>query len=153
MNEREHILAQVAGKKLPIDEALALLAAIDQAEDGEDAPSPAPPPGGASVAAGRPRFLRVIVKAKETGGAPESKDGVDIDLCLPLAIARAFGPSLAKMIPQSAQERMRHHGFDFARLDLGAALDELDDMKGSSIVDVAIDGGDGERVQVNIYVE
>ena len=150
MSRREQVLSLLAQHKISIDEAMAELAALDEAEAAAH-----PTDSAATVQTPRhgerAKFLRVIVQVK--GSEEGEKGDADIDMCLPLALARVIGP-LVGLIPPEAQARIREHGLDLSTLDINAFIDGLEGSDVREIVSLQVNDAEKDRfVKVNIHAE
>jgi len=109
--ERRRVLAMLAAGRIGVEEAEALLDALEEAR-------PAAP---------SERFLRVSVR---------SEDGDRLEFRLPLALARAA----LSLLPDQARARVRAHGVDLEALLSGPAglpsgkLVDLHDEDGNDVV-------------------
>jgi hypothetical protein len=124
-DERRRVLDLLAQGKITVDEADQLLRALGAT----------PPRGGATTAGDatkKPRFIRIAVHKKATGGAPSE----DVNIRVPLPILKG-GMRLGALLPGSLGEkigaRLRERGFDcdFSNLDsatIDAVFSELTDM-------------------------
>jgi len=149
VSRREEVLSLLAQHKLSVDEAMAELAALDEAE----AAQPASPNAAAETPrrGERAKFLRIIVQVK--GNQGDEKGDADIDMCLPLVLARAIGP-LVGLIPPEAQARIKEQGLDLSTLDINAFIDGLDGTDAREIVSLQVnDAEKGRFVKVNIHAE
>lgn len=148
---RETILRMVADRKITPEEAAELIEALDEAERKPAPPPPTPIAPRPPKAAGAGKFLRVMVKVD--GNGDENVDNVDVDINVPINLAKKIAPMLGGMIPQDAQERMESKGVDLEMI--AGLLSSLDEelMEGRDIVNISAIGDDGETVKVRIYVE
>jgi len=130
--DKRKILEMLADKKISVDEAERLLAAVSE--------TPAEP--GAAAARG-PKYLRVLVEP-----APGNKEGDRVNVRVPLNLIRA-GLKFASFIPLQAQEKinreMRENGvpFDLSHFnpqDIEALLVHLNDLT------VEVEGKENVRV-------
>ncbi|MDD8012548.1 MAG: hypothetical protein PHX05_03625 [Acidobacteriota bacterium] len=87
--ERRKILEMLADKKISVDDAEKLLAAVGET-----------PPAAAGGVAKGPRYLRVLVEP-----APGSKEGDRVNIRVPLNLVRA-GLKFASFIPPQVQDRV-----------------------------------------------
>jgi hypothetical protein len=126
--ERRQILEMLAEGKINADEADRLIGALDGASSTATATATAT----AVQAKPLPKFIRVMVDAKE------GKDDkpVHINVRVPIALLRA-GVRLASMIPSVAQDRvnqaLREQGMDFdvsqiKPENLNEVIDQLQDL-------------------------
>lgn len=129
--EKRKILEMLADKKISVDEAERLLAAVSE--------SPAAP----AVAAKGPKYLRVLVEP-----APGNKEGDRVNIRVPLNLVRA-GLKFASFIPPQVQEKvnteLKEKGvpFDLSHFnvqDLEALLVHLNDLT------VEVEGKENVRV-------
>ena len=130
--ERRKILEMLADKKISVDDAEKLLAAVS------DTPSAAP--GGGAKG---PRYLRVLVEP-----APGNKEGDRVNIRVPLNLVRA-GLKFASFIPPQVQEKvnaeLKEKGvpFDLSRFDprdVEALLVHLNDLT------VEVEGKENVRI-------
>jgi hypothetical protein len=123
--EKRKILEMVADKKLSVDEAEKLLAAVADYSGETSGPS--------AAAAGRPgpKYLRVLVEP-----APDNPDGDRVNVRVPLNLVRA-GLKFASYIPDQARDKinreMKEKGvpFDLSHFnpqDVEALLVHLNDL-------------------------
>ncbi len=150
------ILRMVSEGKITPEEAAQLLEALNESERANIPPAPPTPPTPPipprppmppAAAPGKGKFLRVIVK----GIDPDKGEEIDVDVNVPMKLARKLTPMLDKMIPENAQKHMRESGVEIAMIL--AMLESIDeDMEGRDIVNVKI--GDGtDAMWVRVYVE
>jgi hypothetical protein len=91
--EKRKILEMLADKKISVDDAEKLLAAVsDRAGEGTGAGGAAGKPG--------PKYLRVLVEP-----APNNPEGDRVNVRVPLNLVRA-GLKFASFIPAQAQEKI-----------------------------------------------
>jgi len=128
--EEMEVLKMVAEGKLKAEEAMKLLEAL-RASSGE----PQPASEEAPQSPGAARWLRVRVM--------EDDGETNVNLRIPLFLARWLGNNLGRFIPQEARERMKEHGIDPE--NLRAALAELSKVGKTQLVDVH-DGDDHVEV-------
>ncbi|MBN2345183.1 MAG: hypothetical protein JXO51_02255 [Candidatus Aminicenantes bacterium] len=131
--EKRKILEMLADKKISVDEAERLLAAVSE-----------PPEGGAATAGARgPKYLRVLVEP-----APGDPDGDRVNVRVPLNLVRA-GLKFASFIPAQVRDKvnseLKEKGvpFDmnhFNPQDVEALLVHLNDLT------VEVDGKEKVRV-------
>jgi len=128
--ERRKILEMLADKKISVDEAERLLAAVSETQ--------APPPS-----AKGPKYLRVLVEP-----APGNREGDRVNVRVPLNLVRA-GLKFASFIPPQVQEKvnseLKEKGvpFDLSHFnprDVEALLVHLNDLT------VEIEGKENVRV-------
>lgn len=128
--ERRKILEMLADRKIAVDEAERLLAAVSE--------TPAAP-----ASAKGPRYLRVLVEP-----APGNKEGDRVNIRVPLNLVRA-GLKFASFIPPQVQEKvnaeLKEKGvpFDLSRFDprdVEALLVHLNDLT------VEVEGKENVRV-------
>jgi hypothetical protein len=138
---RKRILEMLSEKKISVDEAERLLAAIG-AEGGNDAETIQASP----VKKQAPKYLRVVVDTMPENGNVGDKVNVKV----PMNLIRA-GMKLTSLIPPQAtdkmNEAMRDKGIDFDMRnlkpeDLEEIVDALSDLE------VNVDGKDTVRVYV-----
>ncbi len=130
--EKRKILEMLADKKISVDEAEKLLAAVSEAPA---AAGPAPAKG--------PKYLRVLVEP-----APGNKEGDRVNVRVPLNLVRA-GLKFASFIPPQVQEKvnseLKEKGvpFDLSHFnaqDVEALLVHLNDLT------VEVEGKENVRV-------
>ena len=140
--ERRQILDMLASGKISADEADRLLGAVQNA--------PASPTATAIQTRSAPKFIRVMVDAKEG----KDRKPVHINVRVPIALLRA-GVRFASLIPTSAQERvneeLRKQGmtFDVSQIkpeNLNELIDHLQDVS----VDITDEDDD---VKIKIFAE
>jgi hypothetical protein len=121
--EKRKILEMLAAKKISVDDAEKLLAAVSETPHAEAA-------GGATGAKG-PKFLRVLVEP-----GPDNKDGDRVNVRVPLNLVRA-GLKFASFIPPQVRDKvnseMKEKGvpFDlnhFNPQDIESLLVHLNDL-------------------------
>ena len=139
MNEqRKQILEMLAEGKLTVEEAERLLAALDTEPTPTETP-PEPKPK-------RPKYLRVVVDAKEHG------EQAHVNVRVPIQLLRA-GVKLASLIPaqalDQANDELQRHGMpvDLSRLK-PEDIDELIEHLGELTVDV-----DSDDAKVRVFCE
>lgn len=158
----ESIIRLVSEGKITAEEGAKLIEALSEEQKPKDAPKLAYTSAtqlSTAPKTAKGRFLRVIVKV--VGDAVKMSDEikggeVDIDVNVPLSLARRIVPMLDGVIPSDAQQKMLENGVDLVALV--ALLETLDeDMEGRDLVNVNIvgDAGKGEQsfVKVRVYVE
>ena len=140
--ERRQILEMLASGKINAEEADRLLGAVQSA--------PTSPTATATQAKPGPKFIRVMVDAKEG----KDRKPVHINVRVPIALLRA-GVRFASLIPTSAQERvneeLRKQGmtFDVSQIkpeNLNELIDHLQDVS----VDITDEDDD---VKIKIFAE
>lgn len=143
MNEQHrHILQMLADDKITADEAERLIDALERDR-------PESPPGPASRAKSRPRYLRVVMSSEGNPGEDESGR---INVRIPLQLLRA-GVRLTSLVPPRALTRANAEldkagvSIDLTRLeprDIEEVVDQLDDLT----VDV-----DDSDTKLRVYCE
>jgi hypothetical protein len=140
--ERRQILEMLASGKITAEEADRLLGAVQSA--------PAAATATATQTRSTPKFIRVMVDAKEG----KDRKPVHINVRVPIALLRA-GVRFASLIPTSAQERvneeLRKQGmtFDVSQIkpeNLNELIDHLQDVS----VDITDEDDD---VKIKIFAE
>ena len=140
--ERRQILEMLASGKINAEEADRLLGAVQSA--------PTSPTATATQTRPTPKFIRVMVDAKEG----KDRKPVHINVRVPIALLRA-GVRFASLIPTSAQERvneeLRKQGmtFDVSQIkpeNLNELIDHLQDVS----VDITDEDDD---VKIKIFAE
>ena len=126
--ERRQILEMLAAGKINADEADRLIGAVDGGSSASSASATATAVQTKAV----PKFIRVMIDAKEgSEGKP-----VHINVRVPIALLRA-GVRLASLIPPVAQERvnqaLREQGMDFdvsqiKPENINELIDQLQDL-------------------------
>ena len=149
--DQQSILQMVSDGKITAQEGAQLLEALGETEM-PAAPVPVSAPARTSsfdtpaAVAGKGKFLRVIVDGKD-----EKNDEIDVDINVPIKLARRLGPMLEKMIPEDAQTKMNEKGVDMVMIL--AMLETLDeDMEGRDLANVTVGSGE-DTMRVRIYVE
>lgn len=131
--ERKKILEMLAEKKITVEDAERLLAAVPEM------PASAADPAAAKA----PKYLRVLVEP-----APGNKDGDKVNIRIPLNLVRA-GLKFASFIPPQVQEKinaqLKEKGvpFDLSRFnpqDVEALLVQLNDLT------VEVEGKENVRI-------
>ncbi len=131
--EKRKILEMLADKKISVDDAEKLLAAVSEI----------PQQAGAAPGARGPKYLRVLVEP-----APGNKEGDRVNVRVPLNLVRA-GLKFASFIPPQVQEKvnaeLKEKGvpFDLSRFnpqDVEALLVHLNDLT------VEVEGKENVRV-------
>lgn len=142
---RKRILEMLAEKKITVDEAERLLAAIGSGEGTEDKSSDKAPDRKLPY-----KYLRVEVQpgSKGEGGHDANK----VNIRVPMNLIRA-GMKLTSLIPSQAadkvNEALKEKGIDFDMRNLKAEdIEELIEALG----DLEVDVQDG-REKVHVYVE
>lgn len=138
--EKKRILDMLAEGKINAEESMLLLDQLDSPE--------VPGPTGVDMATGE-RMLRVRIYVKEAQG--EAKDPVQVNVNLPLKVARAAGKLISSGLPAQARDAMEVNGIDLSSLNWGELIDALADT-GGDIVNITQDGEDNQ-VMVRVYVE
>lgn len=93
------------------------------------------------------RKLRVQVNGTDKG----SKQNVNVSI--PLALARYADGIIAKCVPENVSENMKSQGFDLKGLNIGEIVDVFEDLE-EDIVNVDIQEEDkGTDLKVRVYVE
>ncbi|WP_329179369.1 SHOCT-like domain-containing protein [Streptomyces sp. NBC_01477] len=140
MNEqRRQILEMLAEGRITADEAERLIDAVGREQ-------PEPPPGAASRAKSRPKYLRVVVDAADdSGGDGRSR----VNIRVPLQLLRA-GVRLASIVPPQALARVNA---ELARSGVPIDLTELKPQHIEELIDqlddVTVDVDDpSAKVQV-----
>lgn len=158
----EAIIRLVSEGKITAEEGAKLIEALNEEQKPKDAVKPtyvqAAQPS-AAPRTGKGRFLRVIVKVDSDNDEAQENgksEKVDIDVNVPLNLARRIVPMLDGVIPADAQAQMQENGVDL--VTLVALLETLDeDMEGRDLANVNVTGtskkGKNENIKVRVYVE
>jgi hypothetical protein len=137
-DEKKRILGMLAEGKLTPDEAGLLL---DQLADAPQTPSAeiAEPQG--------KKMLRVrVLSVSQARPKP-----TQVNLNLPLKVARIAAKIVRVAMPQEAREAMEREGVSFDPQELEALIDALSET-GGDLIDITHDE-DGEHTTVRIYIE
>jgi len=142
--ERRQILEMLATGKINADEADRLLGALNGAPSAATATATATPPKNT------PKYVRVMVDAKEG----KNDKPVHINIRVPIALLRA-GVRLASLIPPRAQERvneeLRKNGMD---LDVSQIKPENINELIDQLQDLSIDVDQpSDDVKIRVYTE
>ncbi|MCP2342462.1 SHOCT-like domain-containing protein [Actinomadura rupiterrae] len=122
--QRRQILEMLADGKITADEAERLLVALERAQ-------PAPVAEARPAAAGRPKYIRVVVNAEdEASGGPTR-----INIRVPIQLLRA-GVRLASLVPPQALEKAN------AELDKAGVPIDLTELKPQHLEDLIEHLGD-----------
>ena len=139
---RKQILAMLAEGRINADEAERLLAALDGSA----------PPAAKALAAGAPKYLRVLMEADDKhGGEVRSK----INIRVPLQLLRA-GVKLASLLPPEAREQMNAALHDKGvGLDINQIKPENLDALIENLKDVSIDisGKKNRHATIRVFCE
>ena len=147
MSEKARILNMLKDGAISIQEAEALLDALETSK-----PRPAETPSLFRSKRGRnARKLRIKVDAFEQkeGKGPEK---VKANVTIPLGLIRTLGPLVKKSVPADIQNNLKNQGIDLDEV-LKTVLELTDEGLDEDILDVVVDGEDGELVKVRIYVD
>lgn len=139
MNEdKKRILNMVAEGKLSADEAEMLLEQVPQERTSSVQPQ---------ARASSDRMLRIRV----TGYEGDKQSPINVNVNLPLKVARIAGRLATAALPQSAHATLQEQHIDISTLDFDELIDALEDT-GGDIVNVQ-SHSDEDNVNVRIYVE
>jgi Fe-S-cluster formation regulator IscX/YfhJ len=145
MNDSQRkILEMLADKKITVDEASRLLAAIDQPPKAEGRRAE-----GAQAATTKPKYLRVQIEPGAEGGSTSAER---VNVRVPLGLIRA-GMKLTALIPSAAvgkvSEALSDKGID---LDLRSLkTGDLEQLL-EALSDLEVDVQNGKE-KVHVYVE
>lgn len=144
-NDRNRILSMLSEKKITVEEAEKLLAALDDNKTTQPA-EPVVKPNRK-----RPKKVRILVDTGEKDG-----DSAKVNLNIPVSLIRTMGPMLAKKIPDNAKNKLEEKGVDIEEI-LNSIETMLDDAGendfNEDIVNVDVGETDGDSVKVRIYFE
>ena len=149
MNEnRRQILEMLATGKINADEAERLIAALEDAPQGNNASKDRDLPQKS-----KPKYLRVLVEADES--MTGNKGMTTVNVRVPMQLLRA-GVRLASLIPAQAHEQLddalNRHGVPLTLSQIKPEnLEELIDHLEDLTVDV--DGKDGNQTKVRVFCE
>lgn len=136
-NEKERIVKLLEDGKITADDAAKLLAALGGDESGSDARGGTPPP--------KDKKLRCVVEI-------EGDENVNINLALPLEVAKIAEGIISSIIPDEAAERLETRGIHIKTLDLGAIVGGMTGGgSGDDIINVKIEGD--EDIRVKVYMD
>lgn len=135
--ERRRVLDLLAGGKITVDEATALLTALAGGTRTDAAPPPPPPRG-----RGRARLLRISIDASGSEGSGEA---AKVRVNVPIALARFA----TRLLPPEAKRELDAQGIDLDAM-LAALGEELPDGK---LVDIDVSASDDGREAARIVVE
>jgi hypothetical protein len=141
--EKQKVLDMLAQGWINADEAARLLERLD--EPGDLASLPADGESRTNRQA-RGRKLRVQVK-----GFMEEGKKVDVDVGVPLALARYVDNLVASCLPEAANRELMKQGIDLRRLKIGQLADTLENLD-EDIVNADINQ-EGTDMKVRVYVE
>ena len=134
---RKRILDMLAAGRISADAAAELLKAVSVQGPRVPAPPPVPTPP-PTPAPGRPRILRILVDAPNTG------NGGKVRVNVPLALAKYA----MRFIPRDTTDELSDQGIDLAQLlqDLG------DDLPQGRLVDIEAEDDSGDA-KIAVIVE
>ena len=147
MSEKTRILNLLRDGSISVQEAEALLNALETPKT-----SAAEVPVTFRDRRGRkPRKLRIKVDALEMG-SEKGPGKVKANVTVPLALLKTLGPLVKKSVPPDIQNNLNAQGVDLDEI-LRSVSSLTDEGLDEDILDVVVDGEDGEMVKVRIYVE
>lgn len=135
--EKKRVLDMLADGTITADEAGMLIDQLGEAQPDTRAVAPDN---------GDERMLRVRVIAFEEGATQPT----NVEINLPLKVARIAGRIITTMMPEQARRTMREEGIDLSGIDFNELIDALADT-GGDIVNVSHQG-EKEQATVRVYV-
>ena len=139
MNDRQTILEMLESGRINAQEAQQLIDALD----GRDARTKSGDVEGALPKKGGKK-LRVYVKGMASG------QKINVNVAIPVAIARVVDNLLENCIPNVAQEELQKQGINIKGIRLGEILDALGDDE--DVVNANIESEKAD-LNVRVYVE
>lgn len=137
--EREKILEMLQSGRISAQEAAQLLDCLEPAQ-------PLPAPSLDKMPNLQGKKLRVIVK----GDAEELKN-INVNVSVPLALARVVDTILENCIPNVAADELKKQGIDLRTFRIGDILSTLESLD-EDLVNVDIDS-EKAKMKVRVYVE
>ena len=131
-DSHKKILEMLAGGKITVDEAAALLSKLQKTDAVEEEVIETE---SGEVRKRTPRYLRVVV---------DSANGDKVNVRVPMSLLKT-GIKLSALLPGNAAEQMSSHGFDLSQL---SRLDGDELIEALSDLTVDVDSADGDKVRV-----
>ncbi len=131
-DSHKKILEMLAGGKITVDEATALLSKL---QDHDTIDDEIVETESGAVKKRAPKYLRVVV---------DSANGDKVNVRVPMSLLKT-GIKLSALRPGNAAEQMSSHGFDLSQL---SKLDGDELIEALSDLTVDVDSADGDKVRV-----
>ena len=142
--EKQKILDMLAQGKINADEAARLLECLEEPGAAKDTPPAAEKPRSNERLSGKK--LRVEVK-----GYMEDGKKMDVNVSVPLVLARYVDNIIVACVPDVAHEELAKQGINLRQINIGQLVDALEDLD-EDIVNADIKQ-DEIDLKVRVYVE
>lgn len=147
MSEKTRILNMLKDGSISVEEAEALLNALETPKSKSmDAPA-----AFRGRLGRKPRKLRIKVDAVEMGSEKKAEK-VKANVTVPLGLLKTLGPLVKKSVPSDVQNNLNAQGIDLDEI-LKSVTSLTEEGLDEDILDVVVDGENGELVKVRIYVD
>lgn len=143
-SEKLKILEMLEKGSINAEEAARLMECLDEAPSGQAAA--APPLSPAQQKRMQGKKLRI-----EVHGHTEEAENINVNVGIPLMLARFADNIIENCVPQSTLDEMKEKGFDLRQLNLGKLVDTFETLD-EDIVHVDMDQ-DTMDMKVRVYVE
>lgn len=143
MSDKQQILEMMANGKISAEEASRLLESL---EDSESLPVAVETGRQYDAARMRGKKLRV-----EVDGFVEGNKKINVNVSIPLVLARYVDNLLANCMPNEAHAELAKQGIDLRKLNISQIVDTFEDLE-EDIVNADIDQDD-TCLKVRVYVE
>lgn len=138
-NEKIRILNMVKEGKITVEDAQALLDALNKQDETERVVIK-------DTRGRKPKKLKILVDAND------NSDKARVNVNIPISLVKSLGPVMIKSIPESAKDKIRQSGVDLEQIIMD--IDSI--LEGNVDEDIVnIDAGEegGEGAKVRIYFE
>jgi hypothetical protein len=115
-------------------------------------------PGSGAITSGagaKPQFLRVKVHVDDASDGDGKHDKVDINCNLPIALAdlAVKMAQTAKITKGGESIELGNYLKEVGNVDFAAVLALIKEGASGRLVDINVDGGDGEKVKIEVVVD
>ena len=131
-DSHKKILEMLAGGKITVEEAAALLSKLQNTDTVEEEVIETE---SGEARKRTPRYLRVVI---------DSANGDKVNVRVPMSLLKT-GIKLSALLPGDAAQQMSNHGFDLSQL---SKLDGDELIEALSDLTVDVDSADGDKVRV-----
>lgn len=141
--ERQRVLEMLSAGQINAEEAAKLLECLEEPEGGENRAATRQRPG-----AGRLQGKKLRVQAK---GHDEHGKKMDINVSVPLVLARYVDDIIASCLPEAANRELMAQGINLRQLNISQIVESLESLD-EDIVNADINH-DEMDFKVRVYVE
>ncbi|MDL2217549.1 hypothetical protein LJC27_02710 [Christensenellaceae bacterium OttesenSCG-928-M15] len=148
-SERLKVLEILAKGNISAEEAAKLLDVLDEKQ--KEATAASEPPRTAEPARhGDDRLRGKKLRVAVNGNMPDMQN-MNVDVSIPLVLARFADDIIANCIPHEADEELKKSGINLRSLNIGKIVDTFESLD-EDIVNADIDQDD-TKLKVRVYVE